>query len=78
MTFSLFREILFEELEERNWGICELAHYSGLTQYKTFNIANGHEMLTKETAKKIGKAFETSGEVWIGLYESEPIAMENQ
>ncbi len=65
---ELFYEVLTDELYERNWGYTELAHYSGCDMQALFQLRNKKRILTNDLAEGLAKAFGTSAELWMNLY----------
>ena len=61
-------EIIEKEwLEYIGWDIAKLAKKIGLSKRDTKDILRGKMAITPEIAKKLGKTFATSTDLWINL-----------
>ena len=60
-------EYIKDELEARGWSFQEFSNNSGISLKTIKGIIDDHSIVNPEIAKKIGKAFGTSTEIWLSL-----------
>lgn len=71
-------EILKEELEARGWTQVEFADILGMSPRLVSEIISARRMITPATAKAIGAALGTSGQVWLNLESAYQLSRTNR
>lgn len=60
-------EYVLQELEAREWGLSDLSQRSGLSIEILKGIVGRREPITEHIANGLGKAFDTSPQLWINF-----------
>lgn len=60
-------DIIRRELEARGWMQKDLAHIMDRPEQTISEIVNAKKQITPETAIQLGKAFDTSADLWLNL-----------
>lgn len=60
-------EDLLEEIEERGWSQKDFAKLLWVSTVEVNDLIRGRRNITPRLASRIGEAFGTSAEVWLGL-----------
>jgi HTH-type transcriptional regulator/antitoxin HigA len=61
------RDVIREELKERNWMQRDLAEVMGMNESYLSYIMSGKSSITSKTAIKLGSAFGTGAQFWLNL-----------
>lgn len=62
-------EFIIEEMEERNWTLVDISHYSQIDADRIQNVINGGR-ISRSIAKGLSQAFGTSAAMWMKLQKS--------
>ncbi|MCG8570541.1 MAG: HigA family addiction module antitoxin [Spirochaetes bacterium] len=71
-------QIIKREMEELNWNQEDLAEILGMSAKSISQIINNKQAITVDTAKLLGKAFNTSPEFWLNLEQKYRLRLKSE